>query len=230
MDQMRILIIEDDHIISSVIRDALTIEGYAVDIADTGAEGEELAESIHYDLIILDILLEGNNKTPDKDGFQICYSLRQKKISTPVMLLTRVFIKESDQVKGLDCGADDYLTKPFHIPVLQARVRALLRREPEITGPLIYAGKLELDTVSRQVRLDQEEIILTQKEYTILEYLVRHSGQVVRRSTLEQQAWNIEMDSTSNVLDAHVKNLRKKLGDKVIIKAARGLGYRLMTK
>jgi two-component system, OmpR family, response regulator len=225
---MRILIIEDDKIVSSVLKEALSIEGYAVDVADTGKAGEELAESIPYDLIILDILLDANNKTAGKDGFQICRSLRQKKIKTPVMLLTGVFKEDIDQVKGLDCGADDFLYKPFNIPVLQARVRALLRREPEITGPLMYAGKLVLETVSRRIWLDQAEIKLTKKEYTILEYLVRHPGQVVTRDTLEQHAWNIDLDSTSNVVDAHVKNLRKKLGNDIKIKAVRGLGYQLI--
>ncbi len=227
---MRILVVDDDESVAGVLKDALSLEGYAVDVSLTGEEGEKLAESIPYDLIILDVLLDLQNSPPAKTGFQICRSLRQKKIKTPIMLLTGVFKKDLHQIEGLECGADDYLFKPIRMPVFMARVRALLRRPAGINEPLVYTGKLVMDTVHRQVWLDQLEIKLTPKEYAILEYLARRPDQVVLRSGLEQHAWNIRLDSLSNVVDQHIKNLRKKLGDDVVIETVQGMGYRLRAR
>jgi DNA-binding response OmpR family regulator len=217
---MRILVVDDQKETTDLLRVGLHENGYSVDVAYTGEEAEDLAMCVPYDLIILDIML------PGKSGIKVCRSLRLRKIKTPVMLLTGKGRGE-DQSSGLDCGADDYVRKPFSWDVLLARVRALLRRPPDIVGPRIELGTLVLDTNTREVWWEGKEIVLTAKEYAILECLARHPGRVVSRRELEQHAWDLAQDAGSNVLDEHIKNLRHKLGDRDIIETVRGAGYSL---
>jgi DNA-binding response OmpR family regulator len=219
---VRILIIEDDKSTSDFLKEALTQERYAVDTAFTGEEGESLAETVSYDAILLDIIL------PGKDGIQVCADLRRKKVDTPILILT-CKSEDSDITRGLDSGADDYLTKPFTIDVLLSRLRALIRRGQNSINPDIKVGNLILDTVNQQFWQGTREITLTSKEYAILEYLAGHPDSLITRSTLEQHIWNLNTDSGSNVIDAHIKNLRAKLGEenRGLIQTIRGRGYQL---
>jgi DNA-binding response OmpR family regulator len=217
---MRILVVDDDRAITNLLQETLSRERYSVDVAPDGEAGEVLAESIPYDLIVLDIML------PRKNGLEVCKSLRQKGIKAPILMLTAK-ATDADMITGLDCGADDYLTKPFRLSVLAAKIRALLRREPTTSRSKLQVGELVIDTVARAVFLRQNEVALTPKEYEILEYLAYDLSAAVSRADLEQHGWNLELDNTSNAVDEHIKNLRKKLGSEVKIDAIRGFGYRL---
>jgi DNA-binding response OmpR family regulator len=219
-DAMRILVVDDNESINKLVRASLEGEGYSVDSALTGEEAEQLAENVPYDLIILDIIL------PGKNGLEVCKSLRQNKVRTPILMLTGK-TEEWDQVHGLDIGADDYLGKPFQISVLRARVRALLRREPQNIVPRIELGKCVLDTTTRQIWIGKREVLLTAKEYSILEYLFHHPNLIVTRLELEQHTWNVTLEGSSNIVDQHIKNLRKKLEGGITIETIRGSGYRL---
>jgi DNA-binding response OmpR family regulator len=221
---MRILVVEDEKELAGIIKRGLIEEGYAVDTAYTGEEGEILAESIPYDLIILDVIL------PKKDGVEVCRSLRQKRIKSPITMLTA---KDSisDRVKGLDSGADDYLVKPFAFEELYARVRALLRREENLLPQKLEAGDLVIDTTTRQVWKGRRLIELTGKEYAILEYLMRHPNLVITRTMMEQHIWNLELDSSSNLVDVYIRKLRRKIdseGKESLIQTVKGAGYRLI--
>jgi DNA-binding response OmpR family regulator len=220
---VRILVIEDDKAVSDFISEALTQEGYAVDTAFTGEQGEYLAGTVPYDAILLDILL------PGKDGFEVCTALRRKKIDTPVLMLT-CKTEDSEVTRGLDSGADDYLTKPFNIAVLLSRLRALTRRGRGLVNPEIEIGNLRLDTIHKQLWRGAREINLTAKEYAILEYLAGHPNSLITRSTLEQHVRNSNMDSNSNTVDVHIKNLRAKLGEenRGLIRTIQGRGYQLI--
>lgn len=220
---MRILVIEDEGQLANIIKRGLVEEGYAVDTVYDGEEGEYAAESLPYDLIVLDIIL------PKKDGIAVCLALREKKVSTPILMLT---CKGGigDRVKGLDSGADDYLVKPFAFEELAARVRALLRRDSNLTSSRLQVGDLVMDTLTRQVWRGQRVIELTSKEYAILEYLMRHPNMVVTRTMVEQHVWGLELDTISNLVDVYIRRLRRQIdeGDKdSIIQTIRGAGYRL---
>ena len=220
---MRILVVDDDRRLCTVIKRGLLEEAYAVDLASDGEEGEYLAEVNPYDLIILDIML------PNKDGIQVCHELRAKKVNTPILMLTAKDTVE-DRVKGLDTGADDYLVKPFAFSELLARVRALLRREGMLKSPELRVGDLILNTLTRQVWRGQRPIELTTKEYVILEYLMRHPNVVVTRTMIEEHAWDYDFDSLSNLVDVYIRRLRRKIDDEKddgLIQTVRGAGYRL---
>jgi DNA-binding response OmpR family regulator len=220
---MRILVVDDDRRLCTVIKRGLLEEAYAVDLAYDGEEGEYLAEINPYDLIILDIML------PKKDGIEICRELRAKKVNTPVLMLTAKDTVE-DRVKGLDTGADDYLVKPFAFNELLARVRALLRREGMSKSPELRVGDLTLNTLTRQVWRGQRPIELTTKEYVILEYFMRHPNVVVTRTMIEEHAWDYDFDSLSNLVDVYIRRLRRKIDDEreeSLIQTVRGAGYRL---
>jgi DNA-binding response OmpR family regulator len=222
---MRILVIDDDRRLCTVIKRGLLEEAYAVDLAYDGEEGEYLAEVNPYDLIILDIML------PNKDGIQVCRELRAKKINTPILMLTAKDTVE-DRVKGLDTGADDYLIKPFAFNELLARVRALLRREGTSKSPELRVGDLTLNALTRQIWRGQRPIELTTKEYVILEYLMRHPNVVVTRTMIEEHAWDYDFDSLSNLVDVYMRRLRRKIdneGEDSLIQTVRGAGYRLKT-
>ena len=220
---MRILVIDDDRRLCTVIKRGLLEEAYAIDLAYDGEEGEYLAEVNPYDLIILDIML------PSKDGIQVCRELRAKKINTPILMLTAKDTVE-DRVRGLDTGADDYLVKPFAFNELLARVRALLRREGTSKSPELRAGDLTLNALTRQIWRGQRPIELTTKEYVILEYLMRHPNVVVTRTMIEEHAWDYDFDSLSNLVDVYIRRLRRKIdneGEDSLIQTVRGAGYRL---
>jgi DNA-binding response OmpR family regulator len=220
---VRILAVDDDRRLCTVIKRGLLEEGYAVDLAYDGEEGEYLAEVNPYDLIILDIML------PKKDGIQVCHELRAKKVNTPILMLTAKDTVE-DRVKGLDTGADDYLVKPFAFNELLARVRALLRREGMSKSPELRVGDLTLNTLTRQVWRGQRPVELTTKEYVILEYFLRHPNVVVTRTMIEEHAWDYDFDSLSNLVDVYIRRLRRKIdteGEDSLIQTVRGAGYRL---
>lgn len=220
---MRILVVDDDRRLCAVIKRGLLEQGYAVDLAYDGEEGEYLAEINPYDVIILDIML------PSKDGMEVCQELRAKKVNTPILMLTAKDTVE-DRVTGLDKGADDYLVKPFAFSELLARIRAILRREGTSKSPEIRVGDLVLNTLTREVRRGHRPIELTTKEYVILEYLMRRPRAVVTRTMIEEHAWDYDFDSMSNLVDVYIRRLRRKIdadGEDSLIQTVRGAGYRL---
>jgi DNA-binding response OmpR family regulator len=220
---MRILVVEDNHRLNTSLKMSLSEEGYAVDVAYDGEEGQELAESAPYDAIILDILL------PKKDGLEVCRDLRRKRVNTPVVMLT-ARDTVADRVRGLDSGADDYLVKPFALSELLARLRALLRREAAQKSGLLVVGDLVLDPASHQVRRGGNPIELTAKLFALLEYFARHPNQVLARELVEQHVWSYDFDATSNVVDVYVRRLRRQIDDPFDVKlleTVRGAGYRM---
>ncbi len=220
---MRILVVDDDRRLCNIVKRGLVEEAHTVDVAYDGEEGGYLAEVNPYDLIILDIMM------PKKDGIEVCRELRSKNINIPIMMLTAKDAVE-DRVKGLDSGADDYVVKPFAFSELLARVRALLRREGPLKSSEITVGELVLDTRTRELRKGKKIIELTTKEYTILEYLMRHSNMVVTRTMIEEHAWDYDFNSISNLVDVYIRRLRRKIGDGEkgnVIQTVRGAGYRL---
>jgi len=221
---MRILVIEDNQHLANIIKRGLVEEGYAVDISTSGETGEEYMEGIPYDLLILDIIL------PGKDGIAVCKSLRERKFKTPILMLTA---KDSldDKITGLDSGADDYLVKPFEFEELYARIRALLRREENLVAQILQIGDVSLDISTKQVWRKKELIELTAKEYSILEYLMRHPNMVITRTMIEQHIWDIGLDSSSNLIDAYISRLRRKIDDgdePSFIQTIKGAGYRIV--
>ncbi len=220
---MRILAIEDERRLCNIIKRGLLEEGYAVDTAYDGEDGEYLAESTPFDLIILDIML------PKKDGIEVCQELRLKKVNIPILMLTAKDTVE-DRVRGLDAGADDYLVKPFAFNELLARIRALLRREGPSKSLRLQVGDLILDTLTREVWYGDRNIELTSKEYVILEFFMRHPNMVITRTMLEEHAWDYDFDSVSNLIDVYIRRLRRKIDEdsKIsLIQTIRGAGYRL---
>lgn len=220
---MRILVVEDNHRLSDSLKMNLVHEGYNVDVAYDGQEGQDLAELTPYDLIILDILL------PKKDGLEVCRELRRRRIHTPILLLTA---RDSidDRVQGLDCGADDYLVKPFAMRELLARLRALQRRPLPYTSGQLETGDLLLDPVTHSVEREGRSIDLTPREFALLEYLMHHPNQVITREMIEQHIWNDELEYESNVIDVYVRRLRRKIDDPFatrLLTTIRGVGYRL---
>ncbi len=220
---MRILVVDDDERLRSVVRRGLSEEGYAVDVAENGEVGTYLALGNDYDLVILDIMM------PKLDGMSLCKALREARSNVPVLMLT-ARDAVSDRVAGLDSGADDYLVKPFAFDELMARVRALTRRRAPARSPTIRIGDLVVDTVTRRVHRGNQEIVLTAKEYAVLEYLVRNPGALMTRGMIEEHAWNNDYDSVSNLVDVYIRRLRSKLDvgeEGSLIETVRGAGYRL---
>ena len=222
---MRVLVVEDERRLASIIKRGLIEEGYAVDAVYDGEEAQYMAETTNYDVIVLDIML------PKKDGIAVCKDLRAKKINTPILMLTARDSVE-DRVKGLDSGADDYVIKPFAFSELLARIRALLRRESLSKTPKIQVGDLLLDTLTREAWRGERKIDLTTKEYSILEYFMSHPYMVITRTMLEENAWDYEYDSMSNIIDVYIRRLRRKIdrdSEDSLIQTVRGAGYRLKT-
>ena len=213
---MRILIIEDEPDLLRSLAMALRDEGYAVDTANNGEDGLFNAESISYDAIVLDVML------PKLDGWGVLQRLRKTK-KTPVLMLTARDASR-DRVRGLDTGADDYLVKPFDLPELFARVRALIRRSAGHARPAIEIGDVLLDTRARAVTRGGQPVTLTAREYAILEYLALHRGEVVTRTELYEHLFDESDDTLSNLLDVHVFSIRKKLRPDLIT-TRRGQGY-----
>ncbi|HEY5901839.1 MAG TPA: response regulator transcription factor [Anaerolineales bacterium] len=220
---MRLLLVEDNRRLSDSLRRSLEDDGYAVDVAYDGQEGEELAEMVPYSLIILDVML------PIRDGIEVCRALRNRRNATPVIMLTARDGLD-DRILGLDSGADDYLVKPFELDELRARIRALLRRESHDKSGLITVGDLVLDPATHFVERAGRRIDLTSREYSLLEYLMRNPNRLITRQMAEDQLWNYDAPVASNVIDVYVRRLRSKIDDpfdEKLIETVRGSGYRL---
>lgn len=222
---MRLLILEDDEALARAIDKGMRRQGYAVDVAFDGEEGLELLQINQYDLLILDLNL------PSMDGLEITRRIRSSQPGLLILMLTaRTRLK--DRVAGLDLGADDYLTKPFHLHELAARIRALLRRDMRVREVLLRCGDLKLDPASRTVWQDNRRLELTRKEFGILQYLMSRPGEVVSQETLLEHVWNNEVDSFTNVVPVHIGSLRRKVGDCTrdarYIETVIGQGYRLV--
>ena len=221
---MKILIVEDEKTLCETIGKHLTAAGYTVDLCFDGDDALFYIEGTEYDAVVLDIMLPGT------DGLTILKTIRDKQNLTPVLLLTAKSTVE-DKVKGLDCGADDYLTKPFSLDELTARLRVLIRRQGGTGGRAdntLTVGPLTLDTATRSATRDGKEIKLTAKEYSILEYLMRNQGVVLSRDKIEQHIWNYDYTGSSNVIDVYIRTLRKKIDadfDLKLIQTVRGMGY-----
>jgi DNA-binding response OmpR family regulator len=220
---MRILVVEDDRKAARFLRQGLEEEGHAVDVAADGEEGAQLGHLHPYELIVLDILL------PKKSGLQLSRELRREGIETPILMLTGRDSTE-DIVRGLDAGADDYLTKPFAFDELLARVRALTRRHgPGVAGALRYED-LDVDRLRRVAMRGGHRLDLSPREFRLLEYFLLHPEELVTRTMLLQKVWNMSFDPETNVVDAHMSNLRRKLeegGRPRLIQTVRGVGYML---
>ncbi len=218
---MHILIIEDELKTAAFLAKGLKEEGFVVDIAANGMDGQHNIDHIHYDLIILDIML------PKKDGWSILGDLRQSKKQTPVLLLTARDAIE-DRVKGLELGADDYLVKPFAFSELLARIRTILRRGPIRQINVINIIGLEIDTIRHRVQRDGIRIDLTPKEFQLLLLMARRQGEVLSRTFIAEQVWEINFNSDTNVVDVAVRRLRRKVDDNFdhkLIHTVRGVGY-----
>ncbi len=222
-DAMRILLVEDDPNIAQAIRRELIDQHYSVDVAANGIEGEDLALSNDYDLILLDLML------PKKDGREVCKSLRKEGIAIPILMMTALGEAE-DMIQGLDVGADDYLVKPFHMGVLLARIRSLSRRQTEHKTTELKVADLLLDTAKRTVTRSGVPITLTAKEFSLLEYFIMNKGRVLTREAISEHVWDMNFDPRSNVVDSLVRFLRQRV-DKdfspTLIHTVRGVGYRL---
>jgi two-component system OmpR family response regulator len=220
---MRILVVEDDRKAARFLKQGLEEEGHVVDVAADGEEGAQLGHLSPYDLIVLDVLL------PKKSGLELSRELRREGVETPILMLTGRD-STADIVRGLDAGADDYLPKPFAFDEFLARVRALTRRRgPVIAGTLRYED-LEMDRLQRVVTRGGHLIDLSPREFRLLEYLLLHPEELVTRTMLLQKVWNMSFDPETNVVDAHVSNLRRKLeegGRYRLIQTVRGAGYML---
>lgn len=217
---MKILLVEDEQNVIAFIKKGLEEEFYTVDVAESGTEGLVMAASNGYDLILLDIMLPGIS------GIELCRQLRQKGMKTPVLMLTAKD-SVSSKVEGLESGADDYLTKPFAFSELLARIKALLRRASESVKELCL-DDLRVDLLSRKVYRGGKEIILTPKEFSLLEYLLRRKGRVLSRPQIIESIWGFNFDPNSNVVDVHIKYLREKINTgfpKKLINTVRGAGY-----
>jgi heavy metal response regulator len=220
---MRVLVVEDEERIAAFIRRGLMEELYTVDVVVDGAQALETAMGAEYDAIVLDVRL------PGRDGYAVCRDLRARGDRTPVLMLTARDTVD-DRVAGLDAGADDYLVKPFAFKELLARLRALTRRPPEIRDSTLALADLELDMLSHQVCRASQPIDLTAREYRLLEFFMRHPGQVLSRAQIAAQVWGQDFDAQSNVVDVYIRYLRRKIDDPFeprLIQTVRGLGYKL---
>ena len=220
---MRILVVEDEVRLATLLRRGLAEEGHAVDLAESGEDALAWIDTADYDAIVLDVMLPGIN------GFDVCRAIRRQRRRTPVLLLTA---KDAvaDRVTGLDAGADDYLVKPFAFAELSARLRALSRRPAELLDPVLTAGEIRLDPATRRVWRGDEEIALGNRQFRILEYLVRNPNRVVTRAMIADHVWDYDFPTVTNVIDVHIRAIRKELGDAYpgeIIQTVRGVGYRL---
>jgi DNA-binding response OmpR family regulator len=220
---MKLLIVEDDKDMAYSLKEQLS-DTYVIELAFSGENGEYRASNNHYDVIMLDLLL------PDSDGITICKKVRSHGIKTPILMLTGTY-EVTQKVMALDAGADDYLLKPFHSDELRARIRALLRRQPEIlVSNVLTVGDLQLDIIKKHVTRGDYHIRLKRKELQILEYLMRNAGKVVSRDMLLEHMWDSAYEPLTNTVDVHIKYLRDQIDkpfDRKLIKTIYGLGYKL---
>ncbi len=218
---MRILVIEDEKKVADFIKIGLEEQSYVVNTAVDGIEGEKLAGYNEYDVIVLDVLL------PKQDGWTTCKNIRLNAVKTPILMLTSLGETE-DKVKGLDLGADDYLTKPFAFDEFLARIRALIRRGGAGEATLLKLADLEVELLERKVSRGDKDIQLTQKEFALLEYLLRNKKKVMTRTQISEHVWGIDFDTGSNVVDSYIKMLRKKIDKDFspqLIHTIVGVGY-----
>jgi DNA-binding response OmpR family regulator len=220
---MRVLVVEDEKRLADIIKRGLVEEGYSVDAVYDGEEAEYMALATHYDAIVLDLML------PKKDGVTVCRDLRSRNVTTPILMLTARDTLD-DKIRGLDSGADDYQVKPFAFSELLARVRALMRREALPKSQKLQVEDLVMDTLTRETWRGKRRLELTTKEYSMLEYFLRHPNIVLTRTMLEENVWDFAFDAASNIVDVYIRRLRMKLeegGEPGLIETVRGAGYRL---
>lgn len=222
---MRVLLVEDEPAAAHVLAKGLREQTYAVDVAADGETAIVQVGTTDYDAVILDVML------PVRDGFAVCRTIRESGCAVPILMVTARDAVDA-RIEGLDCGADDYLVKPFDFGELLARLRALVRRGRQPLLPeRLTVGPLAIDTRSRQVRIRDSDVLLTAKEYALLEYLVRRAGDVVSRADISEHVWDEHYDPLSNVVDVYVQRLRRKLdraGSESLIRTRRGEGYQLV--
>jgi two-component system OmpR family response regulator len=220
---MRVLVVEDEKKVAAAVKRGLQAEGYAVDVALDGIDGLWMATEHDYDVIVLDIML------PGKNGYDVCAALREAGNWTPVLMLTAKE-GEFDEAEALDTGADDYLTKPFSFVVLTARVRALLRRASRSAPSPVEAGDLRLDPARHRCWRGETEVTLTAREFAVLEYLMRRTGQVVAKSEILEGVWDYDFEGDPNIVEVYIRHLRRKIDEpfaRSAIETIRGAGYRL---
>jgi DNA-binding response OmpR family regulator len=220
---MKILVVEDERRVANFISRALRENSYSVDIAETGARALHLASETPYDSILLDIRL------PDLSGIQVCQELRQAHIDTPILMVTARSLVEQ-RVEGLDAGADDYLTKPFAVAELLARVRALVRRRLQTGGAVLQFGSIQLDRHRRRVTCGKRPVNLTSREFGLLEFLMTRAPEVASRTEILEHVWDMNFDSETNLVEVYINRLRQKLtteGSPKVIYTAHGVGYYL---
>lgn len=217
---MRLLVVEDEAALAGSLKKGLEAEGFAVDVAHDGTDGLWLARENDYDAVLLDVML------PGLDGYQLCRTLRAEQDWTPVLMLTAL-PDDLDEAEGLDCGADDWVSKPFSHVVLLARLRALLRRGSAESAPVLAAGDLRLDPSARIATLRGSRLELTSRELSVLEFLLRRQGQVVSKRDVLDHVWDGDFTGDPNIVEVYVSYLRKKLG-RDAIQTVRGAGYRLV--
>jgi len=219
---MRILVVEDERKVANFVRQGLEEEGHAVEVAADGAAAIDLGlGEPPYDLIVLDVML------PKRDGFAVLRTLRDNRVATPVLMLT-ARDAVGDKVAGLDAGADDYLAKPFAFEEFLARVRALLRRGGDQRSAILRLDDLTLDPLQREVKRGERRVMLTPREYALLEYFLRNVGRVLSRPMLAQHVWGLDFDTESNLIDVYVGYLRRKIdgkGERPVLHTVRGAGY-----
>jgi two-component system copper resistance phosphate regulon response regulator CusR len=218
---MRVLVVEDDARIADLVARGLREKAYAVDVIDNGVTAAHQLLVNNYDVVVLDLLL------PGKNGFELCQEIREAEISVPILMLT-ARDGVDDRVRGLDCGADDYLTKPFAFEELLARLRALLRRHSEVRPSKINVADLEIDTLAQRVWRSGKRIVLTTKEYALLEYLASEKGKVIGRAEIAEHVWDEMFEPFSNSIEVYIKRLRRKIDEGhtlQLIRTRRGAGY-----
>lgn len=224
VESMRILVVEDEHKIANSIKQGLEQEKYVVDAVYDGMTGLDFATGEEYDLIIMDIML------PNMDGIEITRKLREKNIHTPILMLTAKG-QTDDKVEGLDCGADDYLTKPFAFTELLARIRALSRRPKRSTGNLLKIQNLTLDTINYKVKRGEKIINLSAKEFALLTYLMRNPNKIIKKEQIINHVWNYDANILPNSVEVYIKHLRDKIDNpsfgSPLIHTVRGFGYRI---
>jgi len=223
-ESMQILVVEDEKKIANILKRGLSEENYTIDIAQDGEEALEKAEVNSYDFIILDLMI------PKVDGITVCKTLRSKNIDTPVLMLTA---KDDidDKIAGLDAGADDYVTKPFSVEEISARLRAMLRRGKKTTSVILSIEDVTLNPATKIVKRNGKELTLTAREYALLEYFMRNPNTVLSQSQILEHVWDYQYEGLSNIVETYIKYLRKKLKvnsqSKELIQTVRGLGYKM---
>ncbi|MFU8828614.1 MAG: response regulator transcription factor [Phycisphaerales bacterium] len=219
---MRVLIVEDNPKMAAALQSGLKENGFAADVCHTGYDGEELAAIEPYDIIVLDLML------PDRDGTEVCRNLRRRKVSAPIIMLTALSSTD-DKVTGLNAGADDYITKPFEFEELLARIRAMLRRGEATESRTLMCDDLTLDLYTRRAMRGEQVFELSNKEYCLLEYLMRNQNRVLSRTQIGEKVWDMNFEPSSNVIDVYISSLRKKVDrgfERELIHTIKGAGYR----